>query len=434
MSIQFSTRKSLSRRTFLRGAGAALGLPLLDAMTPAFARAAEKAESPKRFVAACATLGFHTPFLFPTQAGDKYTPTPYLETLKANRNQLTVFSGVSHPNQSGANGHTSELTWLTSATRPGLPGFKNTISLDQFLADKLGPRTRYSSLVLTSGQGNDSLSWTSNGVQIPAESSPARLFAQLFIDGTPDQVKTRMRAIKRGQSILDAVASEAKKLDRTLGPADRRKMDEYLSAVRELEGRMKESEAWTNKPKPRVDAKPPTDIQNRNDAIGRTKLMNEMIVLALQTDSTRIATCRLSSGGTPIVEGVTNEWHSLSHHGQDPAKIEELKKIELAEFQALADFLGRLKSIKEGDATLLDRTAVLYGSNLGNASSHDWRNLPLVLAGGGFSHGKHLAFDPKNNLPFSNLFVSLARWMGAHDVARFGSSTATSVPGLDVKG
>ncbi len=424
--------KSLSRRAMLKGAGVAIGLPLLDAMTPAFARSANKPAAPRRFVAMCATLGFHTPFLLPTQSGRDFALTPYLEKLKDHRNDLTVFSGLSHPEQSGANGHSSEMTWLTAARRPGLAGFKNSVSLDQFIAEKLGPQTRFPYLALTTS--SESLSWTSNGIAIPGESSPARLFQQLFVNGTPAEVAGQVRGLKRGQSILDTVAGESKKLDRQLGAKDREKLEEYLTAVRGLETRLLESEGWATKPKPRVEAKPPTDIQNRNDAIGRARLMYEMITLALQTDSTRTVTLRLAGmNAVPVIDGVKNDWHNLSHHGQDVEKIEELKLIEQAEFQAFAEFLGRLKGVKEEGAALLDRTAVLFGSNLGNASSHDWRNLPIVVAGGGFKHGQHLAFDKQNNTPLSNLFVSIAQQMGL-EVDRFGSSTSASVKGFELKG
>ena len=424
--------KVLSRRAALKGAGATIALPLLDAMTPAFARAATGPTPPRRFVAVCATLGFHTPFLFPEQAGRDYALPPYLEPVKDFRDDLTVFSGLSHPDQSGANGHTSELTWLTSARRPGLAGFKNTVSLDQHIAGKIGTQTRFPYLALTTTNG-DSLSWTANGVQIPGESSPAKLFKQLFVDGTPAEVAGQVRGLKRGRSVLDTVAGEAKKLDRQLGPQDRQKLDEYLTAVRGLETRLHESEGWSTRPKPKVDAKPPTDIQNRLDAIGKMKLLYDMTALALRTDSTRTVTIRLAGmNAVPVIEGVANDWHNLSHHGQDAAKISELKLIELAEFRAFAGFLGQLKGVSEQGETLLDRTAVLFGSNLGNASSHDWRNLPLVVAGGGFRHGQHLAFDRQNNTPFCNLFVALARQMGV-ETDRFGSSTAAGVRGFEAK-
>ncbi len=430
-----ATRSPMSRRQFLRGAGAAaIGLPVLDAMTPAFSRTAladeaDARQSPKRFVAACATLGFHGPFLFPETPGRNYQPTPYLNELKEHLGDLTVFSGLSHPEQQGNNGHASELTWLTSAQRPGLAGFRNTVSLDQVMAEHIGVQTRYPCLTLsTSGR---SMSWTSNGVEIPGETSPARLFKALFIEGTPKEIAQEIRGIQRGRSILDTVQGQAKQLEKDLGRRDREKLNEYLAAVRDLEFRLQQSQGWAKKPKPAIEAKPPQDIADRNDALGKQRLMNDMIVLALQTDSTRVVTFQLSGmNAVPVIPGVKSDWHGLSHHGKDPEKIEELKIIEAAEFAVFNDFLTKLKAVEENGKSLLDHTAVLYGSNLGNASSHDWHNVPVLLAGGGYKHGTHIAHDVKNNTPLANLFVPLLQRMGI-ETRRFGSSTAESLHGLE---
>jgi hypothetical protein len=228
--------------------------------------------------------------------------------------------------------------------------------------------------------------------------------------------------LKRGRSILDTVMGQAKKLHNELGKRDQEKLDEYFSAVRDLEGRLVQNEDWVQKPKPKVDAKPPTDIQSRTDAIGKMKLMQDLLVLALQTDSTRAVTLRLSGmNAVPEIEGVKNDWHNLSHHGQDPAKIDELKVIETAEFTAFADFLTKLKNTQDHGRPLLDSTAVLFGSNLGNASAHSTANLPLILAGGGYKHGRHIAIDKEKHV-FSNLFVSLAQRMGV-ETDKFGFST-----------
>lgn len=422
----------LSRRHFLRGTGAAmLSLPVLDAMSPMFAsRAVAASTSPKRFVAMCAGLGFHTPFLFPVLAGRDYELTPYLKQLKDHRNDFTVLSGLSHPEQQGNNGHASELTWLTSAKRPGLAGFKNTISLDQLIAEQIGIETRYPFLALsTSGR---SMSWTATGVEIPGETSPAKLFKALFIEGSKQEVAAEVRQLQRGRSILDTVLGEASELERDLGQRDRDKLEEYLFAVRDLESRLQQSQGWTKKPKPQIDAKPPTDVADRNEAIAQQRLMYDMMVLALQTDSTRTITFQLSGlNAVPVIPGVKTDWHNLSHHGKDPAKIDELKLIEEAEFAAFNEFLTKLKAIEENGKSLLDHTAVLFGSNLGNASSHDWHNVPVLLAGGGYKHGSHVAHDTQNNTPLANLFVSLAQRMGI-ETDRFGSSTAESVTGLEL--
>ena len=429
------TRRPVSRRRLLSGAGAAaVGLPLLDAMTPTFAGAAAAgspaADSPKRFVAMCAGLGFHGPHLFPEQAGADYELTPYLSRLGDHRDDFTVISGLSHPNQQGNNGHASELTWLTSAPRPGLAGFRNTISLDQLIAEKIGIDTRFPYLALsTSGR---SVSWTATGVEIPGESSPARLFKALFIEGSEKETAAEMRKLRTGRSILDTVLGEARKLDRELGRRDREKLDEYLTAVRDLEQRLQQSQGWATRPKPKVSSEQPTDITDKTDAVGRQRLLYDMIVLALQTDSTRTVTFQLSGmNAVPKIPGVSHDWHNLSHHGKDPDKISELKIIEEAEFETFNEFLTKLKAVQENGKTLLDHTSVLFGSNLGNASSHDWHNLPIILAGGGFRHGSHVAHDDKNNTPLANLFVTLAQRMGL-ETDTFGSSTAAGIRGIDL--
>ncbi len=406
-----------------------IGLPLLEAMSPMLtATAAPPSPSPKRFIAICAGLGFHAPALFPDTPGQDYELTPYLQPLGNLRNDYTVFSGLSHPEQQGANGHTSELTWLTSAQRPGLAGFKNTISLDQLIAAKIGIETRFPYLALsTSGR---SLSWTRSGVEIPGETRPSVLFKSLFVEGSEQEIEAEMKKLRRGRSILDTVTGQAKKLEGELGRQDREKLEEYLTAVRDLEFRLQQSEGWAKKPKPKIDAEPPTDITDKLDAIGRQRLMYDMIALALRSDSTRTITFSLGGlNAVPKIPGVTSDWHNLSHHGKDPEKIEELKIIERAEFEAFAQFLSNLKGIDENGRTLLDHTSVLFGSNLGNASSHDWHNLPIVLAGGGFKHGAYVAHDQQNNTPFANLFVALAQRMGI-ETDRFGSSTAESIDGL----
>jgi Protein of unknown function (DUF1552) len=427
-------RPSLSRRHFLRGTGAAaIALPFLEAMGPTLGQQVlgqtAQTESPRRFVAMCATLGFHGPHLFPQQESREYELTPYLSKLAAHRDQMTVFSGLSHPEQQGNNGHASELTWLTSAQRPGLAGFRNTISLDQLIAQHVGIQTRYPYLALsTSGR---SMSWTSSGVEIPGVSSPAKLFKALFIDGTEQEVADEVSGLKRGRSILDTVSSRAKELEQSLGHLDQQKLAEYLTAVRELEQRLQQSEGWVRQPKPKVDAEPPQDVADRNDAIAKQRLLYDMIVLAIQTDSTRTITYQLSGmNAVPVVEGVSSDWHGLSHHGKDPAKIDELKKIEEAEFAVFNEFLTKLKSIEENGRTLLDHTAVLFGSNLGNASAHDWRNLPTIVLGGGYRHGGYIAEDPQHNTPLANLFVSLAQRMGL-ETDRFGSSSSAGVRGLE---
>ncbi len=397
-------------------------------MLPRAARAAG-ALPPKRVVFACASLGIYGPSLFPAETGHGYNSTPYLDLLKEHRDDFTVFSGVSHPDQNGLDGHSSQMTWLTSARGPGLGGFRNSISIDQFVAEKVGYETRFPSLVLSTA-GQTSQSYTRSGVMVPAHSKPSLVFAKLFLDGKEHEIKAQMQKLKEGESIMDTVMEEAKRFQRRVGAADREKLDEYFTSVREMEERMQKAEAWVTKPKPKVAAQPPQDVENEADLIARMRLLYDLVPLAVQTDSTRAITILVQGGGQVIpVPGVTIDHHNLSHHGQDPLKIDQLQRIESEEFKAYRDLLAALKSKKEGGGTLLDNTMVLFGSNLGNANNHDWHNLPLLMAGGGFKHGQHLAFDAKNNQPMCNLFVQMLQRMGI-ETDEFGSSTSSSLPGL----
>ena len=222
--------RRLSRRTFLRGsAGAVMALPLLDAMSPTRPlRAAERAAAvPRRMVAVCSNLGFHTPFLYPEQAGKDYAATPYLEVLAPLREQFTVCSGLSHPGVDG--GHLAEMSFLTAAPHPAAQNFKNTISLDQLMAERIGAETRFPSLTLNNS-GGLSLSWTRGGVRIPSEGKPSKVFQRLFLPGGGGATQR----LRNGESIMDLVGEEAKQMQRTVGPADRRKLDEHFISFREM--------------------------------------------------------------------------------------------------------------------------------------------------------------------------------------------------------
>jgi hypothetical protein len=413
---------TLSRRTFLRAAGVSVALPCLDALAPRRARGAT-ADVRRRMVCICAPLGVHAPHFFPAKSGKDYELTPYLEILKNVRDDFTVMSGLSHPEV--ASGHDSGYSFLTGAHHHGFMrgGFRNTISLDQLAAEKIGVETRVPSLSLAcEGFG---LSWTRSGALVPSANFPSSVFAQLFLEGTPEEVEAQSRRLRHGRSILDQVRGQARDLHLALGSADKEKLDEYLTSVRELEQRLALAEEWSKKPKPKVDAKPPQNASNGADFVGKARLWFDLSHLALQTDSTRLITILLlGTSSAPPVAGVSLGHHDLSHHGQDPNKLEQLKKVELELMKTMGDFLTKLKETKEEGATLLDRTMVFLGSNLGNASSHATTNLPVLLAGGGFKHGQHLAFDPKSPPPLCNLFVSMLQRLGL-PVDAFGSSTGT---------
>jgi len=415
---------NINRRTFLRAAGVSLALPWLET------RAVAGMAPPRRMVCICTPLGVHPPSFFPDKAGKDYALSPYLEVLKDFRNDFTIVSGLSHPDI--GHSHDSIYSFLTAAPHPERrAGFRNSISLDQFAAERIGTQTRFPSLSL-SGEGF-SLSWTQSGALVPSDWSPSRLFARLFIEGRPEEVVLQARRLRDGRSILDSVGDQAKKLQSDLGAADRDKLHEYFTSVRELEQRLAKSEEWAKKPKPKVDVKPPQDIANPGDLIGRTRLLFDLTHLALHTDSTRLITILLGGASlVPPIPGVTMAHHDLSHHGQDPAKIAQLQTIELEKLKLLRDLLTKLKQTKEEGATLLDRTMVFFGSNLGNASSHSCQNLPVVIAGGGFQHGQHLVFDAKSGPPLCNLYVSMLQRLGI-EAAKFGSSTGT-LTGLELAG
>lgn len=419
--VFFNFQRKLNRRTVLRGAGAAMALPWLSAMSGAFADSVS-VQPPRRFVAITLGLGLHAENLFPETAGRDYQPSPYLEKLQDLRDQITVVSGTSHPHVSG--GHRAEASLLTARPMSGSAQSRNTISLDQLLAKHLGNRTRFPSLVLGLS-GSNSPSYTENGAMIPAEDSPSRLFARLFVSDSPAEQAQQKERAREGQSIMDLVAEDARALQRQLGAGDRDRLDAYFTSVRELEKRLVESEAWAHRPKPKVDAPRPIDIANPNDFVGRQRLMSDIIRLALSTDSSRFITLHLGgSGGVVPIPGVEEGYHSLSHHGLDDEKLAQLALVESEILHAWGDFLGGLKRTEDHGASLLDHTAVLLTSNLGNASSHDNRNMPVLLAGGGFRHGQHLAFDRKNNYPLPNLYLSVLQRVGLEQ-DRFATSTGT---------
>jgi len=337
----------LSRRTFLRGAGVALALPLLDAMHPTFGTAARAADAepavPRRILAIETNQGILPGNFFPKKAGRDYELSPYLSILKPHRDNLTVFSGVSHPEVDG--GPEAEICFLTGAPHPLASNFRNTISLDQFAAEQIGTRTRFPSLTVQLGPGTRGLSYSRNGVMIPPEQSPAEIYRRMFVQGNPQEVAARLADLRRGRSLLDFVGERAKK---------------FVS----------------------------------------------------------FATAPLK------LPGVSVDTHNLSHHGGGPDALKQLETIERATLAKLCGLLDGLSSVREGKATLLDRTIVLYGSNMGDTNSHSNTNLPVLLAGGGFKHGQHLAFDTKTNYPLANLYVSMLQRLGI-EADKFSSGKGT---------
>jgi hypothetical protein len=419
-----------SRRTFLRSAGVSLALPWFDAFSSSSAKGAAPVAQPgRRMICICTPLGLHPPHFFPEKTGKDYELTPHLEVLKEFRADYTVVSGLSHAGMSPGFAHQASVSFLTGVPGAGRPGFRNAISMDQFAAEHIGGQTRFPSLAL-SGEGAG-LSWTRTGALVPVSTSPSRVFARLFLDGRPDEVKAQVNRLEDGRSILDDVRDQASNLRSGLGADDRDKLDEYITSVRDLEKRLARDEAWCKMPKPKVDVQPPKDIPSSADLIGRTRLLFDLSHLALQTDSTRLITIMLAgSTFVPPIKGVTLGHHDLSHHGKDPGKLEQLKIVEVETMKTLRDLLAKLKQTKEAGGALLDRTMVYLGSNLGDGSSHSVKNLPVLLAGGGFRHGQHLHFDPQNPPPLCNLYVSMLQRLGI-EVDKFGTGTGT-LTGLEM--
>ncbi len=426
------TRRALPRRHFLRGTGAAMALPLLDAMRPAFA-APESA--PRRMLAICNNLGLLEAGFFPKQGGKDYELSPYLKILEAHRNDFTVFSGVSHPDVDGS--HSSEICFLTAAPHPANGGFRNTISLDQFMAEQIGVKTRFPSLTLgvNVNRGQRSLSFTGSGVMIPCEESPAGLYKKLFLQGSPEEIEKQIARLRLGESIMDSVAAHAGGLQQNLGPRDKERLDQYMTGVRELERRMSIAREWERKPKAKTTHPAPVDAPDSRAYMEKTRLMYDMSKLAFETDSTRLITLFLDSSNSPAIdiEGIqiTDGYHNLSHHGRNESKLKQLDAIDRRHMSLLAGLLGSLKASTEDGETLLDRTMVLYGSNFGDANKHTTTNMPIILAGGGFQHGQHLAFDTAKNYPIPNLYLSMIHRMGI-EAGKFASATGT-MRGLELR-
>jgi BMFP domain-containing protein YqiC len=436
-------RPALSRRGLLRAAGVSLSLPFLDAMLPRLASSAVAAAAagapasdgkPRRMLAVCNNLGLVPDQFFPTGAGKAYVSSPTLQHLQPHRDDFTVFSGVSHPDVDG--GHPADNCFLTAAPHPGSGGFRNTISLDQYMAERVGHQTRFPSLTLGVNvqRGQRSLSWTGSGVMIPTEEKASDVFKRMFVQGTKAEVAAQVRKLEMGRSILDAVGGQAKDLQRAVGTRDRDRLDQYFTSVRELEQRMQMSKDWETKPKPNVSSPCPLDPASPKEYMEKVRLMYDMARMAFETDSTRCVTLLLDSVNSPAIDvdgaHIAEGYHNLSHHGKSATKLAQLKAIDEWHMKLLADLFGQLKAVKEDGQPLLDRTMILYGSNLGNANTHVTTNLPTIFAGGGFKHGQHLAFDRNRNYPLPNLFVSMLQRMGI-EADKFASATGT-MRGLDV--
>lgn len=428
----------LSRRTFLRGAGVSLALPLLDGMN--FATAATD-ELPRRLCCVYFPFGVSLPPAnhehaqwnwFPRGEGKNFEFTAVLKSLEPLRDQTTIFSGLSHPNGRRMGGHDTGDIFLTGASLKGTQ-LANSISLDQVVARHAGDATRFDSLTLSSDGGvgeptrSTTLSFSREGRPIPALAQPQRIFERLF--GSDADSKAQRTRLENSGSMLDLLLEHSSSLRRNLGTQDQRKLDEYLASVRAVEQRVDRAQKWLRVPKPNVDPKAANLEANPKEPIEYLRAMYDLTYLAFRTDSTRVATYMIGqvAGATTIANafpaciGLSGNWHGLAHDAGKTGGFERLGKFDQFLADQLVYFLKRLKETPEGDGTLLDRTMVLYGSS--NSRTHVNHNYPILLAGGGklgLRHGQALRYGEET--PLSNLYATMLRCLKV-PVLSFADST-----------
>ena len=398
------------RRTFLKGMGISLALPMLESLSSPLALAARVAEVPvKRLVCVGTYLGFHQRDFFPAEAGSDYRISPVLKPLEGFRGEMTVLSGLDHR---GRNGHEGWKAWMSGVAT-------GAISMDQLVANQIGDQTRFSSLQLTCGQppGEARLSFTKEGVALPMIGRPSVLYQTLF---RSDSDKARMGyLLGTNRSVLDAVMNEARALERTVSSADREKLGEYFASVRDVEKKLQKDQLWLKRPTPKADYPlPEFDPVAPDLALECESIMYDLMALALTTDSTRVMTF-LVPGWSQVftINGrkLSAGYHGLSHHGNDPSKIAEYNSVGKEHVNRFARFLDQVKSHRDAEGrSLLDSTAVVFGSGMGDSNTHDNSNLPTLLAGGAFRHGAHHRIERKqtNASLLGDLYLTLMQQAG----------------------
>ena len=422
----------MRRRAFLQGiSGATMALPSLESL------ATTTQATTTRMVCVGLNFGFVPRLFFPETTGKNYQLTDRLQPLEKFRDDFTVFSGLDHGTeaQGGHGGVHAYLSGVLSKHSKNMP--EANISVDQKAAQLVGAKTRYPSLQIASGSDpNNQISWNASGVSLPPISKVDVLYSLLFQKVDPKLRKTTQAKQAARASILDLVKTDAQYLQRKVGAQDKAKLDRYFTSVREVEKRLAQSSDWLEKPKPMVNYGIPAGANTMN-FIDRVPLYYDLMALALETDSTRVITLGLADIGANYGGfGISRGYHQLTHHGKVPEYITELSIIEKFQMEQLARFLNKLKSVPENNGkTLLDNSMVLFGSGMGNASSHSNKNLPLILAGGGFQHGEHKSYfkddNQKDATLAARLFVSMLQRFGV-ETDRFGTATGT-LTGLEVQ-
>lgn len=413
--------RTMSRRTLLRGGGAVLGLPLLDAMLPCGLRAEAKARSasPLRLFLVLRGLAINPDCFFPAAAGPDAELPRYLKLLERHRSRMTVISGMSHLGY--PNGHHTEAGFLSGLTPDRIQredDIRPAVSLDQVAAARIGADTRFASMNF--GVLGYAISYTMRGSPLPGISKPEEAFRRLFVDPKAEDLARETRRLDDGGSILDGVRDQLKGLERRVGAADRSRLDSMAASVREAEELLRRERDWLRRPKPTVDARV-EEFRGEGWSTGQ-QLWYRLAALAFRTDSARVITLGIGQGGRSEAPGASIDHHDASHHGQDPKKMEEFSIYEEVEYRHFNGLLDQLSAAREGAADLLDRTIVLCGGNMGNPSSHGTSNLPILVAGGGFKHRLHVAFDRQKNEPLSNLYLRFLHHLGI-EAPSFGCST-----------
>ncbi|MEA3209878.1 MAG: hypothetical protein QOE70_2935 [Chthoniobacter sp.] len=417
MSNIQSQRWLLNRRHFLRGLGATIALPLLEAMIPL--RAAAASLVPRRFVCVANPFGMIHDAFFPTEAGPATVLTESLKPLEELRGKFTVFSNLDHGFGGGHGATHAFLSGVRQSEAASMPN--GNITLDQFCGERCAGQTRFPVLNTSAGSndgGGVELSWTRSGVMVPSIQKVSRVFQMLFVDDPAAQAGERAARYDQQGSILDAVNEQAKAMNRRLSTRDQQKLDQYFTSVREVEKSLQEEKAWLSRPRPKVDMKEP-----RNGTVTQqVPILFDLMTLALQTDSTRVATIEVP--GAFDVAGVGLEpkgYHAYSHHGKDPTLMAGLRKVERYQIEQLARFLKKLTELE-----LLDSTQILFGSGMSDGSAHTNKNLPIILAGGGYAHQTHLAMPEEQGkrVPLCNLYLSMAQRFGI-ETGSFGNSKGT---------
>jgi len=417
------TAQSIERRRFLQGTGVAIALPFLESFArPNSLLASDGAsEEPMRMVCVGLEYGLHPADFFPKDTGRDYQLPNLLKPLASLRDDYTVFSGLDHPGVKG--GHYATHTFLSGITSNQASAQpEGNITVDQKAAEFIGAKTRFPSMQL--GLGGGGVSWTRNGVAIPPITKLQTMFDALFLNTPESKRKQLADSYEVNRSILELVREDATALKKRISRNDLDKLDEYFTSIREVEKRIVQSKAWLKKPKPKTDYRLPKSLPN--NFYGEVPLFYELMRLALQTDATRVISLAINGWrGNSGLPGVTKGYHDITHHGRSKDKLRQLSIVETFHTSQFAKFLESLKrSQASHNDSLLDRTMVLFGSGLGNASSHSNRNLPMVLAGGGFQHGEHKAYSVEDGqqTPACNLFLSMLERFGL-ETDQFNTST-----------